>query len=332
MEKPTVGLLTQLPQRSFEAELEEHAKVVRGGKLTDEDISDVLREADGVITGGSGRLSAQRLEAANKLRVIVVVGSGTDCVDIEAASRLGIPVISGRGVAPRAIAEYCLGAMVVAHSRLFQLQDLTLTGELRWPERLELTRRTELTGSTLGIIGFGFVGRLLAQLASAAFDVRVLAFDPYISPDAKSGPASMVDLYTVLAESLTVSVHAPLNSETRGLIGARELDLIGPEGVLINVARGGVVDESALLESLRSGGIKGAVVDVFDPEPPQRDRLAEFAALSNVLITPHCAGSTDLAHEAVSKAAVESVLGVLRGEEPTRLVNPEVREMPPSAL
>jgi phosphoglycerate dehydrogenase-like enzyme len=175
---------------------------------------------------------------------------------------------------------------------------------------------TELTGSTVGIVGLGAIGRAVAKRL-AGFDVRVLGYDV---ADIQPAGIERVGLDELLRSSDVVTVHVPLAPATRMLIGARELALMRPGSLVVNTARGGIVDEAALLDALRRGQVAGAGLDVFEREPPVRSELLE---LSRVVVSPHVAGIGVAAQQAALEMAVDAVLSVLDGRRPAGLVNPD---------
>jgi (S)-sulfolactate dehydrogenase len=295
-------------------------EVAVSSSIDPEDISRVLADADAVLMRGPGFLSRSLMAQAPKLRVICAMGSGTDSIDVEAATSLGLPVLSGRGAAPRAIAEYVVGAMVVAHRRLFDLGRQFAARGMDWTERLDWRGR-ELSGTSLGIVGFGQIGRLAAKMAQAAYGVNVLAHDPFLAAPAPPEVEVVADLHELLERSDTVSLNVPLSAATRGLIARPELRRIGPDGVLINTSRGGVVDEAALMAALAAGELKAAVVDVFEQEPPSPERLAAFAEVPGLMTTPHIAGVTDQAARALAERAWSQLRSALETGQTDQAVN-----------
>jgi phosphoglycerate dehydrogenase-like enzyme len=289
-------------------------------------LREALADADGIVIRGPARLTATLIDASPRLRVIGAVGSGTDNIDVAAATARGIRIVHGAGVAPRAVAEFVIGAMVAGHRNFPALDRSVRDLDVDWPARLVRFRAAELTGSTLGVIGYGNIGRTVARLAHAAFDARVLAYDPFLADDTRIGGATLVrDLDTLLEASMTVTVHVPLTDDTRGLLGRGELRRIGPDGVLIDTARGGIVDEPALVDALRAGELKAAVLDVFDGEPPSRHQIDHLASAPNLLLSPHVAGMTDQAFERLSVNVAGGVLELLVGTPATRVYDPEGR-------
>lgn len=325
MTTPRVVLVYPLPAPEVEEELRHRCDVV----MPEDDGAQALRRAldgaAGVILRGPAQLTGPLIEGAHDLRVIGAQGSGTDNIHVPTATRRGIPVVNGAGVAPVPVAEFVLGAMVAGHRRMLWMHQTVVSGGLDWRERLGDYRGTQLTGSTLGIVGYGHIGREVARMARRAFGVEVLVYDPYLPVEASlDGVERVHDLGELLDRSHTVTVHVPLSDATRGLLGRAELRRIGGDGVLIDTARGGVVDEGAIAESLRAGEIKAAVVDVFDPEPPSQEQIDRLADVPGLLLTPHVAGITDQGLRALSQNVVDGVLAVLEGRRPAQVVNPEV--------
>jgi len=236
-------------------------------------------------------------------------------IPIPQATAAGVLVANLPGVNARSVAEYAVFAML-ALARRFR----TIDGDLRtagWAAgRAHAEQAEELCGRTLGIVGPGAVGRAVRDLAGA-FGMRVLAAGRSVVPP-EFEPRLLPNL---LAESDVVVICCPLTETTRGLIGADELALMRPHAILINVARGAVVDEAALLAALRARRIAGAALDVFAVQPLPPDH--PFFALDNVLLTPHLAGITEGSMRRMGLGAVAEVLRVLAGEPPANLVNPD---------
>ncbi|HLW61741.1 MAG TPA: hydroxyacid dehydrogenase [bacterium] len=284
-----------------------------------------LRDADAVLVRLPARITREVIAAASRLRVIGTAGAGFDNIDVAAATAAGIPVVNNAGVGPNPVAEHTVGLMIALARRI-------VAGDRRlrrdgWACRERLLGAelgTELSGKTVGIVGFGFIGRRVAGICTAAFGSRVLAYDPFLEDAAfaAAGVERRGDLDALLPEVDFLTVHTPLSEETRHVIGARELALLRPTAYLINCARGGVVDADALADALRAGRLAGAGIDVFDPEPPAHPH--PLYALENVIVTPHIAGLSDETNRRLSVSAAEQVLQVLADERPPRLVNPEV--------
>lgn len=324
MNRPKVVLVYPLPAPEVEASLRERADVTRPEGEDEAALRRALDGADGVILRGPARITAPMLDDLPTLRVIGAQGSGTDNIAVTEATARGIPVVNGAGVAPTAVAEYVIGAMVVGHRRMLELHRTVTEGPLVWEERMWGYRGRQLSGSTLGIIGYGHIGREVARMAVGAFGVEVLVHDPFLEDDAGLAGVVRVPLRELLERSDTATVHVPLSATTRGLLGREELRRLGPSGLLVDTARGGVVDEAALLEVLAARALGAAVLDVLDPEPPSAEQLAALRGVPGLLVTPHVAGITDEALSTLSRNVVEGVLAVLAGQRAPQVANPEV--------
>jgi phosphoglycerate dehydrogenase-like enzyme len=234
--------------------------------------------------------------ASPRLRLISIWGTGTDNVDLGAASRRGIAVTNTPGVAAHSVAEHALALMLAVARNIPRLDAAVRGGEWRRGQSMELR------GKTLGIVGLGAIGRAFARLGQG-IGMRVIAWT--VHPDPSLGFA-LVDRDELFRTADVVSLHVRLTPEMRGMVGRRELELMKPSAILINTARGALVDEGALVEALSTGRITGAGLDVFETEPlPAEHPLTAF---SNVVLTPHCAGITPEALENGLRMAVENVL------------------------
>ena len=256
------------------------------------------------------------IDAAPRLRLIARHGSGYSNVDVDHATARGIVVTNTPGVNAVTIAEYTIGLMIAAARRLVPAATACRVGA---PDRLGFLGH-ELSGKTFGIVGVGRIGREVVQRVSA-FGMRVLAHHP--RPSARSLadlPLTLVDLGTLLEESDVVSLHVPLNEQTRNLIGARELATMKPTAILLNLSRGGVVDERALYDALERRAIDAAATDVLAAEPVSA--AEPLLRLDNCLVLPHIASVTAEAQKAVAMAAVEEILRFCRGRPLRHVVNP----------
>ena len=278
-----------------------------GGPWPEQAMCGLVRGADAVIVGGDPVTDRVLASAGPGLRVVAKHGVGVDNIDLDAAAARGIVVTSAPGANTDAVAEMTI-ALLLALWRGIPGADRAMR-DRRWAPALG----RQAAGRTLGIIGLGRIGRAVALLARS-LGMRVTAYD--IVEDAAFAAAQGVRYETledVLREADAVSVHTPLTEQTRGLLGARELGWMRPDAVLINVARGGVVDEDALAEALASGRLAAAAVDVFTQEPPWASPLL---GLENVILTPHVAAYTREAMANVDRMVAADVAAVLRGEAP----------------
>ncbi len=236
-----------------------------------------------------------------RLRLISVWGTGTDHVDLPAAARHGVLVTNTPGVSAISIAEHALTLLLGVARRIPQLDAATRRGE--WPRGQSI----ELHAKTCGVIGLGAVGRRFAHIA-AGIGMRVIAWTMHPRPEPG---VEFVELDELYRSSDVVSIHLRLSPATEGFIGSRQLALMKPTAILLNTARGAIIDEAALIDALAAGRLAGAGLDVFSAEPlPPGHPLAQ---LSNVVITPHCAGITPEALEAGLRMAVENIWEFLAG-------------------
>jgi D-3-phosphoglycerate dehydrogenase / 2-oxoglutarate reductase len=275
--------------------------------LTGDALQEALRAADGVIVRSGTRITADLLATPGKLRAIVRAGVGVDNIDVAAATRAGIVVMNTPGGNTVSTAEHTM-SLLMAMARHIPAADASAK-QGKW-ERGKFVG-TQLAGKTLGIVGLGRVGREVARRA-AGFDMKVIGYDPFLSPDkaAQLGIESVTGIDQLLPRCDFLTVHTPLNEETRNLIGARELALMKPGARILNCARGGIINEEALAEALRSGHLAGAALDVFVPEPPPADH--PLLKLPNVVVTPHLGASTVEAQESVACEAAQLMIEFLK--------------------
>jgi D-3-phosphoglycerate dehydrogenase len=285
-------------------------------ELASEGLADAIGNYDALVVRSQTKVTAEVLDRAGSLKVVGRAGIGLDNVDVEAATRRGILVVNAPQSNILSAAEHTM-ALLLAQARNIPQAHAALT-EGRW-ER-ERFQGVELHGKTLGVVGLGRVGAMVAQRA-LAFGMRVVAFDPYVSKErAKSlGIELTPNLEALLVQADFVTIHLPRTPETEGLIGEREFALM-KEGVrIVNTARGGILDERALVTALRDGKVAGAALDVFSTEPaPAAHPLMHF---DNVVVTPHLGASTREAQDKAGTAIAQMVILALRGEFVPSAVN-----------
>lgn len=267
-----------------------------------------LQHTDALIVRNLTQVNQELLNGAPKLKVIGRLGVGLENIELPACVQRNIKVIPATGANAESVAEYVIGTALALTRGFLPATVQTLNGS--WP-RSHFSGYHEFTGKTLGIVGFGSIGRVTAQKA-LAFGLKCLAYDPMLSGksvDVGGTAVPLVMLDALLATSDVVTLHLPLLSETRGLFSAATLDKMKQGACLINTARGGIVDEKALAERLRSGRLGGAALDVFEKEPATD--LSHFAGLSNFIATPHIAGVTSESNERVSQMIADEVIHFL---------------------
>lgn len=269
-----------------------------------------LAQAEGWIVRNRTQVRGATLAAAGRLRVVGRLGVGLDNIDLAACSARGIEVIPATGANAESVAEYVLGmAMVLLRGAAYLSTAAVAAG--RWPRQM-LSQGREVSGKTLGLIGFGSIGRVTARKAQA-LGIEVIAFDPAVPADAAAwGEAAVIPcgLEELLQRADIVSLHVPLVESTRGLLDARRLRLMKAGAIIVNSARGGIVDETALAAALREGRLAGAALDVFAEEPLQAGSV--LADVPNLILTPHIAGVTVESNERVSSLVAERVAACLR--------------------
>jgi D-3-phosphoglycerate dehydrogenase / 2-oxoglutarate reductase len=266
-----------------------------------------LAGAWGLVVRSRTQVTAELLAGAPALRLVARAGVGLDNVDVAAARALGIEVVNVPEAATTSVAELTVAFYLLLVRGL--LPSIVSTKAGRWEKG---THGHELAGRTVGFVGYGRIAREVARRVSA-FGVRTVAFDPFLaaSPDA----TELLPLDRLLAEAEIVSVHAALTSENRHLLGRREFGQMRDGAFLVNVARGALVDEAALLEALRGGRLAGAALDVFETEPPTQ---SELLADPRVVCTPHLGASTQEAQRKAGSGVVDAVLRALAAAAPTR--------------
>lgn len=266
-----------------------------------------IADVDAILIRSATKVDAEALAAAKRLKVVARAGVGLDNVDVRAATQSGVMVVNAPTSNIVSAAELAVALMLAAARHVSPAHAALRDGE--W-KRSKYTG-IELFEKTVGIVGLGRIGVLVAQRL-AAFGMSVIAYDPYVQPGrAAQMGVRLVDLDTLMAESDFMSVHLPKTPETVGLIGADQLAKAKPQLVLVNAARGGIVDEAALFDALKTGRIGAAGLDVFAQEPCTDSPLFE---LENVVATPHLGASTDEAQEKAGIAVAKSVRLALSGE------------------
>lgn len=281
-----------------------------------DDIVTRAADADVLITNKC-KLSAMVLEQLPRLKLIAVAATGVDHIDIDAARRRGIGVCNVRDYARHSVPEHVFAVLLALRRNLPRYVSAARDGRWQRSNAFCLHDRPidDLAGATLGIIGGGTLGQGVAKLA-AAFDMHVLFAERRgVNPRVGYTPFERV-----LAESDVISLHVPLTPETRHLIGAPELARMQPTAILVNAARGGIVDEDALLDALRAGRLAGAAVDVLTTEPPPADHPLLAADLPNLIVTPHIAWASRQAQQCLADAVVENIAAFMRGEHRNRVV------------
>jgi glyoxylate reductase len=286
-----------------------------------EELDALLDGADGALTLLTDRIDGDVLDRHPRLKVVSNFAVGFDNVDVPAATERGVAVCNTPNVLNEATAEMAFTLLTAAARRVVEAVDYVRAGKWQtWGPMLLMGQG--LTGATLGIVGFGRIGRMLARMVSG-FEMEILVHDLYYDAEAEQAyGVRYVSLAELLEKSDFVSLHVLLTDETRHMIGAEQFAQMKLTAVLINAARGPVVDTDALVEALRTSQIFSAGLDVTDPEPLPADH--PLVHLPNCTVVPHIASATVTSRNRMASLAANNLLHVLNGEEPHAIVNPEV--------
>lgn len=277
-----------------------------------------LADADGLLLWGADEIDGGVMEAAPKLKVIANVSVGYDNIDTEAATRRGIKVSNTPGAVTESTADLAFTIMLTFARRIVEMVDLTARGEWKMWGPMEMTG-LDVHHKTLGIIGMGRIGAAVARRARG-FEMKILYHNRHRRADeAELGAEYVKDIPTLLSRSDFVSIHVPLTAETQHLIGAKELACLKPTAVLVNTARGRVVDQDALYEVLKDKRIRGAAIDVTREEPISKDD--RLLTLDNLIITPHIGAQTWQTGTEMSIMGAENLIAGLKDEPMPNCVN-----------
>ncbi len=301
-------------------------EVVEGSCRTEDDLSELLKDADGAQVGTMPLTSRQVLENCPRLKVVSRMGVGVDSIDLDAATELGILACNVPGINTSEVADHAMGMLLTLTRRLYDAVRTTRGGEWGkdWKVTLEYFQTARrIAGHTVGIIGFGNIGRAFTNRIRGFGPSRIIAHDPYVpQTTADLYGVKLVSLEELLRESDYLTIHCSLTEETRHMIDADALALMKPTAILINTARGPVVDGNALASALENKQIEAAALDVTEIEPIEsQDPLL---GLPNFIITPHLAGMSPTFLQECPIRQAENIIRVLTGEAPHGLANPEV--------
>jgi D-3-phosphoglycerate dehydrogenase len=299
--------------------LKEKADILIAERLDEPYLIDHVRDIDGIIVRANGRVSRKVMESAPRLKVVGRHGVGVENIDLEAATEKGIWVVNTPDANDASVAEHFFGLALML-SKMLKKGDGALRGG-QWEARYKYIGN-ELHGKTLGILGFGRIGKTVGRMGHKGFDMKILYYDTVQYKEVEEEiTARKVTLDELLSKSDFVSINLPMLPETKGLIGEREFGLLKPTAYIINLARGSIWNEKALCRVLKERKIAGAGSDVFEVEPATKDH--PLFQLENFIGTPHMAAHTDEALRRMSRVAVD-IVRVLEGKKPVYPVNPVV--------
>lgn len=309
-----VLLVERIDPRAIEL-LRTIAEVVYASAFDEETLIRQANDVDGIIFRARGTASRRLMENAPRLKVVARHGVGVDNIDVEAASELGILVVNTPEANNESVAEHTIGIMLALSKLIVRVDRGLRRGQWRAESEFQ---GSEVRGKTLGIVGAGRIGTRVAEIAHKGLDMHILYCDVVPNHNIEQWGARRCELDELLRDADYVSLHVPLSSETTHLIGERALSLMKPTAYLLNLSRGQVVDERALIHALQTGQIAGAGLDVFETEPLPPD--SPLTTMENVVITPHMASHTREALLAMAMV-VSDVIAVLQGHAPRFPVN-----------
>jgi D-3-phosphoglycerate dehydrogenase len=319
MARPLVTLTDDTVHRAAAEKLREtcEVRILPGSYPAEDVLAAACADADAVLAR-MAVMTRRVIEAAPKLRIIARHGIGVDAVDLCAATERGIPVTTTGSINAGAVAEYAFGLLLALARKIPQADSgMRRGGWSRGPQV-----GIELAGKTLGIVGLGAIGKHMARQA-LGFRMRVIANDPHArTPEGLD--VEMTSRENLLRRADVVSLHMRLSSDTRHIIDAPSIELLKPGALILNTARGELIDEAALTRALQAGRIAGAALDVFEEEPLSAS--SPLRQLPNVILSPHVAGQTQESMRLVALAAADAILAALNGQRPANVYNPEVYE------
>lgn len=284
----------------------------------------LAKNVDGIIVRAMTRITKRVIEAAENCKVIGRHGVGLETIDMQTASKFKIPVVFTPGAAANAVAEHAV-CLTLALAKQLCFLNAQLKAQGNYSCRNNFIG-LEISGKTAGIIGLGNIGTRVAEIFLKGYGMKIIGYDPYLSEEALEKKGLIIDLKKDLCELLEqsdiVSIHMPVTKDNKPIVGEKELACMKVSSLLINTARGLLVDEAALFNALKSNRIAGAGLDVFEPEPPLPNN--PLYNLDNVVVTPHTAGLTADGFRNMAIKVATNVCSVLKGEKPADLANPAI--------
>jgi len=327
--KPTVYVTRRIPEIGIKL-LEEYCEVRYRDEVPSpprEELLKAVEDVDAVFCTLNERIDKELIDRAKRLRVVGTMSVGYDHIDLEYATSKGIYVVYTPGVLTETVADHAWALLLAAARRVVEADNMIRSGQWTIPWAPTMMLGHDVYGKVLGIIGLGRIGYAVAKRAKG-FNMRVLYYDVVRREQAeKELGVEYASMERILKESDFVSIHVPLTPETRGLIGEKELRMMKKTAVLVNTARGPVVDQKALAKALEEGWIAAAGLDVFEKEPIDPDD--PLLKLKNVVLTPHIASASHDTRNKMAELTAEGIIKVLKGERPDNLCNPDVLKIRP---
>ena len=313
---------SMLQDAGFKVDVNEEERV-----LSKEELIDSVRDQDALLSLLTDKVDSDVLLSNPDLKIVSNYAVGFDNIDVQTATKHRIVVTNTPGVLTEAVAEHTLALMLTAARRIVEADQFTRAGKYKgWGPKLFLGQ--PIAGRTLGLVGLGRIGIAVAQRAVKGMGMKVIYYDLYENKEfEKEYDASRVELDTLLAEADVISLHVPLSDQTLHLISRRELRAMKSSAILINTARGPIVDEAALVEALQEKRIFAAALDVFECEPAiscDSEAEVQLKDLDNVILTSHIASATTVARAKMAEMAAQSIIDLANGKTPENILNKEV--------
>ena len=327
--KPKVYVTRRIPESGLKL-LQRFCEVVYRDEVpppSREELLEAVKDIDALYCTLNEKIDKELLDRAEKLRVVGTMSVGVDHIDVEYATSKGIYVVHTPGVLTETVADHAWALLLAAARRVAEADDMIRRGEWTIPWAPTMLLGHDVYGRVLGIVGLGRIGYAVAKRARG-FDMKILYYDIVRRPEAERElGAEYTSLDDLLRRSDFVTIHVPLTPETRKLIGERELKLMKKTAILVNTARGPIVDQKALTKALSEGWIAAAGLDVFEKEPI--DPNDPLLRLRNVVLTPHIGSASHDTRNKMAEMAAEGIVKVLKGEKPENLYNPDVIKVMP---
>ena len=318
MKKPKLFITNYIPEPAIKR-LEEVFEVEifpENRAITHEELKEKVKDIDALICLLTDNIDHEIIEAASNLKCISVYAVGYNNIDVETATKHGIVICNTPGVLTETTADLAWALIMSCARRIVEADRFVREGKFRgWEPMLMLGN--DIFGKTLGIIGMGRIGRAVAHRA-LGFDMKVIYYDSQVDPESVPTDYIAVDLTTLCHNSDFISIHTPLTPETRHLIGEKEFNLMKSTAILINTARGPIIDEQALISALKENKIAGAGLDVYENEPVIPEELIK---LSNVILLPHIGSASYETRTKMALLAAENAIAVIEGKNPPARVN-----------
>lgn len=293
--------------------LENKAELIIAPDTSEETTIELIKDVTGLILRATTQINKHVLSHAAKLKIIARTGVGVDNVDIEEASKKGILVCNFPGMNNLTVAEQTISMIMSLSKQTLHMHNSVKNGN--WNERFS-TNQIEVSGRTLGVIGMGQIGQLVAHKCHAGLGMNILAYDPYVSDKTTNPHINFVPkLETLFSDSDFISIHVPNLKETKGMVNKKMISLMKKTAFIINTSRGEVIIEEDLIKALQNNELQGAALDVFQEEPLSLRNPLQ--SMKNVLLSPHCAGSTWESNVRIATGAAQAVLDVIEGNTPS---------------